>query len=55
MKDDDFAGTNRVMQFVVGKTVTDNSNNGGPPASLTNLDLPPAKLSLDHSFRFERT
>jgi hypothetical protein len=55
MKDDDFAGTDRVMQFVVGNTVTDSSNNGVPPDPLASLDLQPSKSSVDRSFRFERT
>lgn len=54
MADDDFNGTDRVMQFVVGTTVTDTSNNGDPPAVLANLDIPPGKTNIDRHFEFER-
>ncbi|KAI5791979.1 Cupredoxin [Geopyxis carbonaria] len=55
MKDEDYAGTDRVMQFVVGQTVTDTSNNGPPPSTLASLDLPTPKSTIDQRFKFERT
>lgn len=55
MADEDYAGTDRVMQFIVGNTVTDSSNNGGAPSSLANLNLPASKTKVDHHFKFERT
>ncbi|KAF8533373.1 Cupredoxin [Trichophaea hybrida] len=55
MKDDDFAGTDRVMRFVVGTSVTDSSFNNDPPSSLRTLNLPPAKSGVDHSFRFAKS
>lgn len=55
MADEDYAGTDRVMRFVVGTTVTDTSNNGALPAVLADLAIPPPKSTVDRTFRFERT
>lgn len=52
--DEDFFGTDRVMRFVVGTTVSDNSNNGGPPSTLSVLDPSPSKTTVDKKFTFER-
>jgi FtsP/CotA-like multicopper oxidase with cupredoxin domain len=53
--DDDFDGTDRVMRFMVGSSVTDNSNNGPLPATLRSVPLPPAKTGVDRSYEFMRT
>ncbi|KAH7108568.1 bilirubin oxidase precursor [Auriculariales sp. MPI-PUGE-AT-0066] len=50
---EDYAATDRIIQFRVGKTVTSTSNNNLPKA-LTTLDLPPSWASVDRSFVFER-
>ena len=52
--DEDYEGTDRVMRFVVGNTVSDTTNNGPVPATLANLALPPTKTTVDRTFRFER-
>ena len=53
-RDEDYEGTDRVMRFVVGNSVSDTTNNGPVPESLANLDLPPAKTNVDRTFRFGR-
>lgn len=53
--DDDFDGTDRVMRFMVGNLVTDNSNNGPLPATLRSVPLPPAKTGVDRSYEFMRS
>ena len=54
-KDEDYAGTDRVMQFRVGTTFTSTTNNGAVPSPLATLALPPiVKTTVDRSFRFER-
>jgi bilirubin oxidase len=53
--DDDYIATDRVMRFVVGDTVKDNTNNGALPATLRNVPLPPAKSGVDRSYEFQRT
>ena len=53
-RDEDYAGTDRVMRFVVGDTVSDSTNNGAVPNPLANLDLPPTKTTVDRYFRFGR-
>ncbi|KAF2466151.1 Cupredoxin [Lindgomyces ingoldianus] len=54
--DSDFEATDRVMQFRVGQTVTDTSNNlpQGLPAKLRNVPFPPAHAPVDHNFEFAR-
>ncbi|KAJ9639000.1 hypothetical protein H2201_005910 [Coniosporium apollinis] len=52
--DEDYAGTDRVMQFIVGNTVSSTANNGEPPASFKALDFPPNKATVDKHFKFER-
>lgn len=54
MADEDYNGTNRVMQFRVGTTVTDTTNNGAIPSSLATVAFPTPKTTIDRSFRFER-
>lgn len=52
--DEDYPYTDRVMRFVVGKTVSDTSNNGNPPNPLSSLALPRPKTGVDRTFTFER-
>ena len=54
-KDEDYAATDRVIQFRVGTKVTNTERNGGAPTPLGNLDLPPPKSTVDRKFKFERT
>jgi len=53
--DDDYIATDRVMKFVVGDTVKDDKNNGPLPANLRNVPLPPARSTIDRSYKFERS
>ena len=53
--DEDYNSTDKVMKFVVGRTVTDTSNNGEVPTSFNALTLPPMKQTVDRTFKFERT
>ncbi|KAI5791529.1 Cupredoxin [Pyronema domesticum] len=55
MADEDFAGTDRVMRFVVGNVVTDNYNNGPVPSVLRAQSLPKMKTTVDKHFKFDRT
>jgi bilirubin oxidase len=51
--DEDYANTDKVMQFKVGKTaVTDNS---AVPAKLRTIPYPPDSTGIDHQFRFHRS
>jgi bilirubin oxidase len=43
------------MKFVVGDTVKDNTNNDPIPTDLRNVPLPPAKSTVDRSYKFERS
>ncbi|ORY03222.1 oxidase cueO precursor [Clohesyomyces aquaticus] len=54
--DDDFAATDRVMQFRVGQTVTSTANNlpNGLPSKLRDVPFPPARAPIDHAFEFAR-
>ena len=53
--DEDYNSTDKVMKFIVGRTVTDTSNNGEVPAAFNALILPPMKKTVDRTFKFERT
>ncbi|KAH7076428.1 Cupredoxin [Paraphoma chrysanthemicola] len=53
--DEDYNSTDLVMRFVVGKTVSDSSNNGNPPSSLRNVPFPPKKSGIDRRFKFHRS
>ena len=55
MADEDYNGTNRVMKFKVGSTVTDATRNGAPPSALATVKFPPPKTTVDRRFKFERT
>ena len=50
----DHPATDRVIRFVVGNTVTDPSNNAGPPAHMADLAIPAQHPTVDHEFVFER-
>lgn len=55
-QDEDYGGTNRVMQFNVGRTVSSTVNNGAVPSKLADLHLPPSRpTQVDRTFRFERS
>ncbi|RPA90442.1 Cupredoxin [Choiromyces venosus 120613-1] len=55
MADEDYNGTNRVMRFVVGTTVSDSIDNGALPPTLSPVNLPPAKTTVDRGFKFEQS
>lgn len=42
------------MRFVVGNTVSDNTNNGPVPASLKPVNWPAARTGIDRVFNFQR-
>ncbi|KAL0638050.1 hypothetical protein Q9L58_002987 [Maublancomyces gigas] len=52
---EDYANTDKVMQFRVGNTVSSQAGNGVVPSTLVNLDFPTDTGKIDRSFRFERT
>lgn len=53
--DEDYAGTDRIMQFNVGNQVTSTSNNGPTPSSLVPIQLQaPDSDNVDRTFKFER-
>ncbi|KAK5708626.1 hypothetical protein LTR17_020516 [Elasticomyces elasticus] len=50
----EYANTDKVMQFNVGKTVSDNSNNGDVPSTLNgNIQWPAQRTTVDHTFNFQ--
>lgn len=53
--DEDYAATDKVMQFVVGKTVSSQAGNGNLPSSLRTVPFPPKKSGIDRNFKFGRT
>ncbi|KAF2729120.1 oxidase cueO precursor [Polyplosphaeria fusca] len=52
--DEDYNSTDKVMKFVVGKTVTSQQGNGNLPSTLRTVPFPPNKAGVDRTFRFER-
>ena len=52
--DEDYNSTNKVMRFVVGKTVSSQAGNKALPTSLRTVPFPPSKSGIDKSFKFER-
>jgi FtsP/CotA-like multicopper oxidase with cupredoxin domain len=49
-----FANTDKVMQFNVGNSVSDSSNNGAVPDTLNpNINWPTPKTSVDYTFQFQ--
>lgn len=55
MQDEDYGGTDRVMQFRVRPQVLDNTNNGPLPSQLANITWPAPRTTVDRHFKFERT
>jgi bilirubin oxidase len=54
--DEDYNSTDKVMRFVVGKDVSDTSNNGNPPSSLRTVPFPPNNSGkIDRTFKFHRS
>ncbi|KAI7163252.1 Cupredoxin [Hortaea werneckii] len=50
----EFDNTDKVMRFVVGEEVSDDSNNGQVPSTLNdNIQWPAQKDTVDHSFNFQ--
>ncbi|KAA8904787.1 Cupredoxin [Sphaerosporella brunnea] len=52
--DTDYVGSDKVMQFNVGKVVTDWSNNGPIPKKLVELKLPKNSPVVERTFNFVR-
>lgn len=52
---EDYNFTDKVMQFAVGKDVSDTSNDGDLPDSLRTVPFPPKRSGVDRSFKFGRT
>jgi bilirubin oxidase len=50
----DYAATDKVMQFVVGNTVSSKNNNGDLPSTLRVVPFPPDKIEADKDFEFAR-
>ncbi|THX27111.1 oxidase cueO precursor [Aureobasidium pullulans] len=53
--DDDFDGTDRVMRFMVGNSVSDTKGNGPLPSTLRTVPMPPPKTGIDRSYEFMRS
>ncbi|KAL1297993.1 hypothetical protein AAFC00_006499 [Neodothiora populina] len=53
--DDDYAGTDKVMRFVIGSKITSQDGNGPLPATLRSVKYPPKKDTVDRHFKFERS
>ncbi|KAK3674832.1 hypothetical protein LTR78_005176 [Recurvomyces mirabilis] len=50
----EYANTNKLMKFVVGNSVSDNSNNGDVPSVLNgNIQWPAQRTVVDHTFNFQ--
>lgn len=50
----EFSNTDQVMRFVVGNSVSDNSNNGPVPSTLNgNIQWPAQRTTVDHYFNFQ--
>lgn len=54
-KDEDYNSTDKVMRFVVGKTVSSQQGNKAVASPLGSPVLPPKKTGIDRRFKFERT
>lgn len=50
----DFPGTDLVMQFNVGSTVSSDTNNDSPPSSLVSIDSPSADAPIHRKFNFDK-
>ena len=53
--DEDYNSTDKVMQFVVGTTISSDQGNGDLPTKLRDVPFPPSKSGVDRKFKFERT
>ncbi|CAI6280925.1 unnamed protein product [Periconia digitata] len=53
--DEDYNSTDKVMRFVVGKSVSSTENNGNLPSTLRTVPMPPNKSGVDRKFKFERS
>lgn len=53
--DVDYANTDKVMRFVVGQTVTDDSKNDALPSTLRSVEFPSNPNGVDRSFKFGRS
>lgn len=52
---DEFQNTDKIMMFVVGNSITDESNNGAVPATLNSgIPWPTPKDTVDHAFTFQK-
>lgn len=51
---DDFPETDKIMRFVVGDSVSDDTNNGEVPAFLQALPRVPQNATVDKDFNFTR-
>ena len=49
----DYAATDKVMQFVVGNTVSSKDNNGDLPSTLRAVPFLPDNIEADKDFRSE--
>ena len=51
----EFDNTDKVMKFVVGGSVSDNTNNGNVPSTLNgNIQWPAQRTTVDHTFNFQQ-
>ncbi|CUS08786.1 unnamed protein product [Tuber aestivum] len=50
-----YIGSDKIMQFRVGTTVSSQVGNGPLPATLVSLDLPTDHVTIDQTFAFGRT
>ncbi|KAK5150092.1 hypothetical protein LTR04_006888, partial [Oleoguttula sp. CCFEE 6159] len=53
--DTDYLHTDKVMRFVVGKSVSSQQGNGDLPAKLRDVPFPPSRTGVDRTFKFERS
>ncbi|KAH6638234.1 oxidase cueO precursor [Boeremia exigua] len=53
--DEDYAATDKVMQFVVGTGAPDTTNNGPLPGTLRTVPFPPKKNGVDRTFKFGKS
>ncbi|KAK3715090.1 hypothetical protein LTR37_007300 [Vermiconidia calcicola] len=51
--DTDYPDTDKVMRFVVGNTVTDQTKNENLPSTLRSVPFPPTKSAVDRTFNFQ--
>jgi bilirubin oxidase len=51
--DEDYAATDKVMQFNVGNTMSNTTNNNTIPSPHRSVPLLPSKTKVDRSFKFE--